>query len=244
MKTTIITTLLTLLTSLASAFEATLEFAVYPTDAKIYFNGELRGTGKAKVELQRAILVEVKIEKEGYITFLKSYRYGKGSQFAMNEGKGSYERGENKYAITLEVDPNYLSPKEKENNLNRISYVTDSINKFFNVIINSKYNENEAWKIANQTLSDYFDDLENKKDESGNLKTAWQSQIIGDNKIRTRVIVKTNTEASLSFKIKIQSEYSDDKNSSVKDDEKFRDWDRLLLKYRQLIPDLNRRLTK
>ena len=240
MKTKLTTLFLLLFVSVATAFEAKLSFTAVPSTAKIYFNGELSGTGTATITLERAILVEVKIVNEGFITFQKNYRYGKGSQFAKNEGVGGYERGKNEYTITLDEDPAYVSPEEKEEKLDKISILTDSINKFINCSVNAKYSQTDSWKIVNSVVSDYFDDIDNTNTEVGTLKTPWQSQIIGSQKMRTRLIVKTNTDNS--YKIKIQSEYTDNVNASVKDDETFKEWDRILKKYSNLIIDLNSKL--
>jgi hypothetical protein len=228
------------ISTLGLSFEAKLKFTTVPSTAKIYFDGQLSGTGVAEITLERAILVEVKIVNEGYITFSRSYRYGKGSQFAKNEGKGGYERGKNEYTITLDVDPNYVSPTEKENQLNKLSTKTDSINKFISLPVNSKISPQDSWKIVKQIISDYFDDNDETKPEEGTLKTAWQSQVVDNKKIRTRIIVKTNTDNS--YKIKVQSEYSNDISSSVKDDEKFQEWDRMLRKYESTIKELSFKL--
>lgn len=227
-----------IVTSFVSAFEAKLTFTAIPSTAKIYFNGELRGTGTATYELERAILVEVKIVNEGYITFAKSYRYGKGSQFATNEGRGGYERGKNEYTITLDKDPNYVTPEKRLNQLNKISSVSDSLNKF--IAVTSKYNAADSWKMINQVVSDYFDDMDGSNAETGTLKTTWQTQIIDKKKIRIRAIVKTNSENS--YKLKMQVEYSDDENASAKEDERFKEWDRIPKKYQAIFSDLNNKL--
>lgn len=239
-KTSIIIFLLIFLTKFSSAFEATLNFRTVPSTAKIYFDGQLAGVGKASISLERAILVEVKIVSEGYIPFLKSYRYGKGSQFAMNEGKGGYERGENNFTISLEIDSNYISPKDRLKKLDNISKKSDSINKFILLKVNDKYSQQDSWKIVNQVISDYFDDLDESKVDFATVKTLWQCQTVDSKKIRTRIIVKT--EGDKLFKIKIQSEFSDDENSSSKDDEKFNEWDRILIKYENLFSELNNKL--
>lgn len=227
-------------TNISCAFEATLYFNATPSTSKIYFDGQLAGVGKATLSLERAVLVEVKIVNEGYITFIKSYRYGKGSQFAMNEGKGGYERGENNYTITLEIDPNYISPIEKLKKLDSISKKSDSINKFIILKVNEKYSQQESWIIVNKVISDYFDDLDESKIDIGTIKSLWQCQTIDSKKIRTRIIVKT--EGDKLYKIKIQSEYSDDINASSKDDEKFNNWDRILIKYENLFGEFSIKL--
>ncbi len=120
-----------MITSIASAFEAKLTFTAVPATAKIYFDGQLMGTGTATITLERASFVEVKIVNEGFVTFEKNYRYHKGSTLAKNIGVGGYERGDNKYTITLDVapPPNIPSPqsapKTKEERLTELKQLYD-----------------------------------------------------------------------------------------------------------------------
>lgn len=130
MKTKLITLFL-MIASVASAFEAKLTFTAVPATAKIYFDGQLMGTGTATITLERAMLVEVKIVNEGYVTFERSYRYGKGSQFAKNQGLSGYERGNNSYTITLDIAPlektvsQQSAPKTKEERLIELKQLYD-----------------------------------------------------------------------------------------------------------------------
>jgi len=48
----------------------------------------------------------------------------------------------------------------------------------------------------------------------------------------------------LTFKVKLNSEFSGVSGTSVKADEQFRDWDRILRKYKNVISDFSNRLTK
>lgn len=99
------TILLLMVASVGYSFEATLVFTAIPSTAKIYYEGQMVGIGKAVIKVQRASLIEIKIVNEGYVTFERNYRYGKGSQFAKNQGLSGYERGNNSYTITLDVAP-------------------------------------------------------------------------------------------------------------------------------------------
>ena len=243
MKSILTTFLFFGLTLKVLAFDATLNFTAVPSTAKIYFDGQLSGTGHASITLERAVLVEVKIVNEGYTTFNRSYRYGKGSQFAKNEGKGGYERGSNSYTITLEKDETVVKAEQSNTELKESSVKSDTANTFFNVVVDKKYSSPDAWKIVNKIVSDYFDDLDDTKVETGNLKSTWQTKIIGTKKVRTRIIIRTDTETPLTYKIKVQSEYTDDVNASAKDDEKFKEWDRVLKKYANVFSDFNKTLT-
>jgi hypothetical protein len=224
-------------------FEATLTFSSTPADAKIYLNGEMKGIGKATIALSRAVMVEVRIEREGYITYRKNYIYHKGSVYAHNENKGGYDRGDNYFTATLENDPAFENAKKGLKELEDGSFKTDSANTFIIVGVDSKYNIQESWKLVTKVANDYFDDFEENKGESGNLKSTWQAKVVGSKKIRSRLIVKVNTDSPLTYKVKIQSEYSDDSSVSTKDDEKFKEWDRVLKKYRGLLMNFNSKLT-
>jgi hypothetical protein len=78
--------------------------------------------------------------------------------------------------------------------------------------------------------------------ETGYLRTAWQVRHFPHNTIRTRVIVHLGDMNPLKYVVKIASEYSGDANTSVKDDDKFREWDRILNTYKSLIPEMQARL--
>jgi hypothetical protein len=81
------------------AFKAILHISVTPSDAKIYIDNVLKGTGNLIITLDEAKEVQVRFEKEGYAT--QSYYY------AYNVPKGttsrkSYDRGDNYIVIELE----------------------------------------------------------------------------------------------------------------------------------------------
>lgn len=78
--------------------------------------------------------------------------------------------------------------------------------------------------------------------ETGYLRTAWQLQAFKQNTIRTRIIVKQSSENPLAFKIKVVSEESRRPRTSAKSDELYRDWDRVLRKYKDVITEVQSRL--
>ena len=59
---------------------------------------------------------------------------------------------------------------------------------------------------------------------------------------RTRVIVKLGSTSPLKYVVKVASERADDPNVSVKDDEQFGEWDRVLKSYKDIINELQARL--
>jgi hypothetical protein len=110
------------------------------------------------------------------------------------------------------------------------------------VEINSKYEPSDAWKLTTQIVTDYFDAIEVADKETSYLRTAWSIQSFEQNTIRTRLIIKLGNSNPLTFKVKLVSEYSGNSGTSVKADEQFHEWDRVLRKYQNIISDFSTRL--
>jgi hypothetical protein len=88
--------------------------------------------------------------------------------------------------------------------------------------------------------------LETVDYNTGYLTTSWQVQNFQSSIIRTRVIVSTggNTD-QIAYAVKLisQEAFLDGQNAvTVKDDEKFEDWARILKKYDGLIQEIQARL--
>jgi len=74
------------------------------------------------------------------------------------------------------------------------------------------------------------------------MRTAWQVQSFnGKSTIRTRVFVKLGDSNPLKYVIKISSERADGL-VSVKDDQEFEEWNRILKKYQNIIEEAQSRL--
>lgn len=87
-----------------------------------------------------------------------------------------------------------------------------------------------------------FDVLEVTDKETGYIRTAWEVQSFnGESTIRTRVIVKMADSNPLKYMIKIASERAD-KVVSVKDDQEFEEWNRILKRYQYIIEEAQARL--
>lgn len=123
------------------------------------------------------------------------------------------------------------------------SIQSDQANVNFSVTVNPALNEEAAWKMLSQIIMSQFDILEITDRSTGYMRTAWHIRIFGNGTtIRTRVIVKQGNIDPLKYIVKIVSEISIIKNASVKDDENFREWDRLLKSYKDLIGEIQARL--
>jgi len=91
----------------------------------------------------------------------------------------------------------------------------------------------------------HFDVLENSDSQTGYLRTAWQLKAWGDSNevvIRTRIILKRSNDTPLRYTLKIVSERNKVAGVSVKEDENFIPWDRLLNTYKDVISEVQSRL--
>lgn len=122
------------------------------------------------------------------------------------------------------------------------SIKTDQANVDFSVEVNKKYDLLQAWKLTTQIVTDYFDDIEVSDKETSYLRTAWSVRSFRQTTVRTRLIIKLGNSDPLTFKIKLVSEYSKIPGASVKSDEQFTEWDRILRRYQNIIGDFSARL--
>jgi hypothetical protein len=189
-------------------------------DADIYVNGK-KINSEEPVSIYKNQCVNVKVEKTGFQTNQSSYCYV----------GASLHVPENKF-ITLVRDDAYDA-----------SVKNDYANKDFEQEIDPKYIEQEAWKIISQIITGYFDNIEMADRETGYLKTSWQTKSFAKITVRTRVIIKQSSSKPLKYRVKIISEYAEGSDQSVKDDDKFKEWDRVLKKYDPLISEFQDRLS-
>lgn len=137
---------------------------------------------------------------------------------------------------------------EKENivgekdDADEASIKADQANVDFSVEVNKKYDLLQAWKLTTQIVTDYFDDIEVSDRETSYLRTAWSARSFQQKTIRSRLIIKLGNSDPLTFKIKLVSEYSKIPGTSVKSDEQFVEWDRILRRYQNIIGDFSARL--
>ncbi|HAD80973.1 MAG: hypothetical protein A2509_02030 [Candidatus Edwardsbacteria bacterium RIFOXYD12_FULL_50_11] len=188
-------------------------------DAKIYVDNELKGTGAASVPITENEKVITRIEKQGYVTWIGTFSNLKGKQFQYKNN------------IILDKDQAFDA-----------SIQSDMANVDFSQVVNKKLTEGQAWKLVNNIVTNYFDEVEISDKATGYLKTNWVVTPFNSGKVRTRIIVKGGSDEPLTYKIKLVSEQTNDPNASVKEDEKFKTWDRVLKKYRDVIQEFQTRL--
>lgn len=188
------------------------------SDAKISVNGNAVGTGSTVVVVKKHNSATIKSEKTGFFTETTYLSY-----LGM-KSKTEY--------ITLTKDDAYDA-----------SIKNDYANKDFEQEVNIKLTEEAAWKIISQIVTSYFDNIEMADKATGYMKTNWQTKSFLQTTVRTRIIVKQSSSTPLKYKIKLISEIADKPDQSVKDDDTFKEWDRILKKYNDLITEFQTRLS-
>jgi hypothetical protein len=119
------------------------------------------------------------------------------------------------------------------------SVSSDLANVRITVPVNKSYSAEEAWRILSSIVTRYFDILETVDFNTGYLTTSWQVENFNSSVIRTRVIVSSGGNSDqLAYAVKLVSQAADLNDPSrvkevvtVKDDELFRDWSRIMIKY-------------
>jgi hypothetical protein len=189
-----------------------------PEDAQIKIDGRVMGSGEYKLRIPYNSCIEVIVEKAGFVVSRKNY--------CNRDGVEPPPPSEH-YALA--VDEAFTS-----------SVQSDQAN--VNFTIETSRLEEDAWKILSQITMTYFDNIELADKETGYMRTAWNSKNFLNNTIRTRIIVKQADIAPLKYTVKLVSESSGKPKISVKDDESFQPWDRILNTYKDVISEFQSRL--
>lgn len=196
-----------------------VELGTSETDAEIFINGKLVGKGSAVITVPNDDCVTVIAKKVGFLT----------------------ERIEfcNKKKMTRPPKTYYIEMKHDD------AYDASIQTDIANVDIELKVNDMEkdrAWKLINQIVLSYIDVIEMTDKETGYLRTAWSLKTFKQNTVRTRIIVKEASSDPLTFKVKLVSEASGIPMVSVKSDELFKEWDRVLRSYSDVIGEFQARI--
>ena len=189
-----------------------------PADASIKVDGRVMGNGEYKARIPFGQCVEVIVEKSGYVASSKNY---------CNED--NVQPPPSADHVILSLDEAFTS-----------SVQSDQAN--LNFTIETSKPEQDAWKILSQITMNYFDNIELADRETGYIRTAWNVNNFKDNTIRTRIIVKQADIAPLKYTIKLVSEFSGKARTSVKEDQLFFPWDRILNTYKDVISEFQSRM--
>ena len=193
-------------------------FSTSEPDAQIFIDGKLMGSGQVEVIVLNNSCVTVRVEKVGFLIETINFCNKKGSAVPPKS-----------YYVQMRRDDAYDA-----------SVQTDIAN--IDIEIKTSKDELDAWKLLSQIITSYFDVLEVTDRETGYLRTAWVVQSFQQNTIRSRVIVKLGNSDPLAYKVKLVSEESRAPGTSVKSDELFREWDRVLRKFENIQEELRTRL--
>lgn len=206
----------------AAIFSQSVNISTSEPDAQITVNGQQVSSGSFKLKLDKNECYKVKALKSGFLKYEADVCGKKAGPEA----------------------PKSLHFEMKIDDAEEASIKTDQANIDFEIIVDKDLSVDEAWKRTSQIVTDYFDAIEVSDKETSYLRTAWSVQSFAQNTIRTRLIIKLAKSEPLTFKVKLNSEYSGSSTTSVKADEQFRDWDRILRKYRNVINDFSSRMQK
>jgi len=188
--------------------------------ANIIVDGREVASGSAKIKIPKLTTVNVQVKKAGYITASRDYQNAKTVKLPKSE------------FIKLEINDAF------ENSIS-----TDVANRNIDIPTNANKSEEEVWKLLSRVVLDYFDVLETMDQKTGYIRTAWVLNKFKAANVRTRLIVKFGSNNPLTYKVKLMSELAPPL-TSVKSDEQYQEWDRILRSYEPLIQDLRSRLAK
>lgn len=187
-------------------------------DAEIFQNGQKIGTGSVEINIPKDTKVIITAKKTGFFTEEQIFYNIKGWPAAPKT-----------YLFKMEADDSFTATE-----------INNKANTDFSVPVADGISDSEAWRIAVSIITDYFDVLEVSDKDTYYLRTAWQAQSFSANTIRTRVILKSGGKGVI--KIKLISEQSGKPGTSIKADEEFKEWDRVLRKYNNVIAEFQNRL--
>jgi len=196
-----------------------IELGVSESDAEIFINGKLVGKGSTVVTVPSNDCVTVIVRKVGFLQ--------EKIEFC---NKKKMTKPPKTYYIEMQRDDAYDA-----------SVQTDIANVDIEVKVDNM-DKDQAWKLINQIVLTYIDVIEMTDKETGYLRTAWQLKTFRQSTVRSRIIVKEASTDPLVFKVKLVSEMSPIAMVSVKSDELFKEWDRVLRSFSNVIPEFQARV--
>ena len=195
-----------------------IDFGVSESDAEIWINGKLLGKGNLEIVVPSNGCITVIVRKTGFLI----------EQIDFCNKKGMAKPPKSYYMQLIRDDAFDASIQ------------TDIAN--VDIELKCSISKDKAWKLVNQIILSNIDVIEMTDKETGYLRTAWSLKTFKQNTIRTRIIVKQTSDSPLIFKVKLISEESNRSMTSVKSDELYKEWDRVLRSYSNVIPELQARI--
>jgi hypothetical protein len=113
-------------------------------------------------------------------------------------------------------------------------------NRWVNITVKSKLDEDAAWKRLMSTVTEYFDQIETRDKGAGWIKTSWVTRDFGGIvQVRTMLEIRADFSGDgLGYKARLVSEIK----WSGENSEGWGKYDRVLKKYENLINDIQTRL--
>ena len=188
---------------------------VSPAEAKIYVDGNYVADGMYELDFGRDDFVVVKVECPGYV-----------------EKEMKIFKTDKRKTISVQL---------REDDAFAESEVNELANQSFTIQVREGIKEETAWKLLNQVLLDYFDEIKVADKVSGFINTAWAVRVFqkAEAKVRTRVMIKELTTGSgLTYQVKVMSEIGPLNGT----EQGFKPYERILKKYQPLINEIQTRL--
>ena len=196
-----------------------IDFGCSESDAEISINGKSFGKGHLEILVPSDGCITVTVKKIGFLT--------EKIDFCNKKGMAAPPKT---YFMEMSRDDAFDA-----------SIQTDIANIDIELKC-SKTEKDKAWKLINQIVLSYIDVIEMTDKETGYLRTSWSLKTFKQNTIRTRIIIKQSSDEPLTFKVKLVSEESNQAITSVKSDELYKEWDRVLRSYSNVISEFQARL--
>jgi len=209
--------------SLNSSFDVVgkkkIDLGISEADAEIHINGRLVGKGNTEVLVPKDACVTVIVKKIGFLL--------EKIEFCNKKGMTAPPKS---YYVEMIRDDAYDA-----------SIQTDIANVDIELIVEAM-DKDSAWRLINQIVLNYIDVIEMTDKDTGYLRTAWSLKTFKQNTVRTRIIIKESSSNPLVFKAKLVSESSGGSLTSVKSDELYKEWDRVLRSYSNVISEFQARI--
>jgi hypothetical protein len=205
-----------------------VKITTVPNDAVIEITGQRVGVGSYDLKIPRGRCISIVVSKDGYVKYYKD--------FCNQQERTVPPISE---AIEMVRDQAYDN-----------SVSSDLSNVRITVPVKAGIAPEESWKILSSIVTRYFDILETVDFNTGYLTTSWQVENFNSSVIRTRVIVSSGGNSDqIAYAVKLVSQVAELndptrnlKTVTVKDDEAFKDWSRIMKKYQGLIEEIQARL--
>ncbi|MFC5191853.1 hypothetical protein ACFPIK_08745 [Algoriphagus aquatilis] len=205
-----------------------VKITTVPNDAVIEITGQRVGVGSYELKIPRGRCVSIVVSKDGYVKYYKDYC-------------NQQERTVPPISEAIEM----VRDQAYDNSVS-----SDLANVRITVPVKAGIAAEESWKILSSIVTRYFDILETVDFNTGYLTTSWQVENFNSSVIRTRVIVSSGGNSDqITYAVKLVSQVAELNDPSrnlktvtVKDDEAFKDWSRIMKKYQGLIEEIQARL--